>query len=255
MANGEGFEYFHIPSANVCSKLTCIRKSPFIELKQMTTFLGTPCGKEQMCFNGACVPWVKTVNPNYVRHLVKEGGWGPWSPFSSCNNTCGDAVSVSTRQCNRPTPSVAPFCKGDVIKAHMCPSEKVCSGESSVESELIKQRVSAVCSKVKASAASPHNLTGAGKVYGTSGEVDKCTVTCNLVTGTSPERFLLQDGTPCWGHDNNRDHDSNVRGISWRCVQGRCLAFGCNGKSLGDGGGVEKDRCGVCGGNGSSCPK
>ncbi|XP_025083572.1 A disintegrin and metalloproteinase with thrombospondin motifs 15-like [Pomacea canaliculata] len=209
----------------------------------------------QMCLNGACVPWVKTVNPDYVRPLVREGDWGPWSPSSPCDNTCGDGVSVSTRQCNRPTPNVAPFCNGDVLKAQMCPSRQVCSGESSVESELVQQRVKAVCSRVKASGASVYNLTGEGKVHGTSGEVDKCTVTCNLVTGTSSERFLLQDGTPCWGEDNDRDHDSNVRGISWRCVQGRCLAFGCNGKSLGEGGGVEKDRCGVCGGNGLSCPK
>ncbi|XP_025083409.1 A disintegrin and metalloproteinase with thrombospondin motifs adt-2-like isoform X1 [Pomacea canaliculata] len=252
---GDGFQYLHRPSADTCAGITCIRKSPFREIAEMKTFMGTPCGKEQMCFEGACVPWVKTVNPNYVRPLVKEGGWGPWSSSSPCDNTCGDAVSVSTRQCNSPVPSVAPFCKGDVIKAQMCPSRQACSGESSVESELVQQRVKAVCSKVKASGGSSYSLTGEGKLNGTSGEVSKCTATCNHVDGTSTTLFALQDGTPCWGQDNDRNRDSNVRGISWRCVQGRCLAFGCNGKSLGEGGGVEKDRCGVCGGNGSSCRK
>ena len=33
-----------------------------------------------------------------------DGGWGSWSPHSSCSKTCGRGYKERTRQCNNPTP-------------------------------------------------------------------------------------------------------------------------------------------------------
>ncbi|PVD36731.1 hypothetical protein C0Q70_03718 [Pomacea canaliculata] len=264
------------PQEQICKSLTCIRRSPVPELATMSAVLGTPCAKEKMCYENGCVPWVNSLNPKYLRSLEKDNQWGPWSEFSPCEGRCGVAVSVSTRRCNTPEPYLAPFCHGDSIKAKVCPFTaghnscchtkvlfvphvctnlfKACSNKSSEESELVRQQANTICSKMKATSSFAYNLTGEGLVRSTTGEVDKCTVTCVSLSKQLPNSFLLPDGTPCTGTDTDKSLNS-LRDISWRCVHGRCLAFGCNGKSLGDGGGVEKDECGVCGGDGSSCEK
>lgn len=54
---------------------------------------------------------------------------------------------------------------------------------------------------------------------------------------TTPENVL--DGTPC-----SYEHPSNL------CVQGKCVAVGCD-RILGSP--LQEDMCGICGGDGSKC--
>ena len=54
---------------------------------------------------------------------------------------------------------------------------------------------------------------------------------------TTPENVL--DGTPC-----SYEHPSNM------CVQGKCVAVGCD-RILGSP--LQEDMCGICGGDGSKC--
>ena len=72
---------------------------------------------------------------------------------------------------------------------------------------------------------------------------DLCKLYCNAVGTTS--YFMLKekviDGTPC----PNDDVDTTSV-----CVNGRCLAAGCD-HVLNSG--VKKDSCGICGGNNSTC--
>ncbi|KAK7501882.1 hypothetical protein BaRGS_00006968 [Batillaria attramentaria] len=67
---------------------------------------------------------------------------------------------------------------------------------------------------------------------------------CNYPRYDKKRFYLLPDGTPCSGTDTTAA-DNSHRGISWHCVKGRCMAFGCNGKTLGPGGGIELSDSGA----------
>ena len=50
-----------------------------------------------------------------------DGGWGSWSPYSKCSETCGGGNKERTRQCNNPTPlHGGAVCSGESNQIESC---------------------------------------------------------------------------------------------------------------------------------------
>ena len=74
------------------------------------------------------VSMVPTANgvhgPLAVRHFCSvpvNGGYGPWSAWSSCTKTCGGGVQSRSRECNDPPPDPDGLpCVGPSSDTHGC---------------------------------------------------------------------------------------------------------------------------------------
>lgn len=253
--HGDEFEYFHMDS-KLCTRLLCLASdvdSPsYKQLVRSNPMTGTPCGPELICAKRwVCKPLNETaVNLDKVRPLIADGSWGPWSEFSPCYaEPDGLPIRVARRYCNDPAPERGAFCEGLEYKAELC------SQPSSVQEPdevVIRRMADMVCGQVKARSADS-DLTGQGKVVDSSGDVDSCLASCQRRNKKwTKQEYLMPDTAPCALPDAFR---SRRLGLTYRCVAGRCLTFGCDGASLGAGAGAGAvlDACGVCGGDGRSC--
>ncbi|KAK7462611.1 hypothetical protein BaRGS_00038338, partial [Batillaria attramentaria] len=111
-------------------------------------------------------------------------------------------------------PRYGTHCVGDEYKAELC-SSQACSGESSIESDLVEQRADKICRRMKSKAATNDSYSGEGQVVVT----EKCRVKCQKTSGKwGKTHYLLPDGTPCKGTDTTSSSN-----ISWHCVKGRCM--------------------------------
>lgn len=63
------------------------------------------------------VEWIK-------KELAKvHGGWGTWSAFGTCSQTCGSGVQTRKRKCDSPKPkNGGRFCEGEMIDTKTCAS-------------------------------------------------------------------------------------------------------------------------------------
>lgn len=236
---GQGYEYLQTGNGDtMCSKFVCVltdkNNQLYGSVKVNEALDGTPCGAGKICGSSACESLSSsqiTIDQNQVRPLLTDGGWGSFGAWSSCSSNCGVAVKTARRQCDSPIPRYGAYCDGDQFKAQLCLTQPPCSGESNVEGVLVSQRANKVCQSMK-----PYfPFVGDGTRVASAGEVDKCLVKCKQTNGKwSADTFMLPDGTPCSGTDTASDIST---GISRHCVQGRCMAFGCDGNSLGLGGG------------------
>nr|KAG5686985.1 hypothetical protein BaRGS_010089 [Batillaria attramentaria] len=69
-------------------------------------------------------------------------------------------------------PRYGTHCVGDEYKAELC-SSQACSGESSIESDLVEQRADKICNHMKSNAATNDGYSGEGQVVGTAGVTEK----------------------------------------------------------------------------------
>ncbi|XP_028856869.1 ADAMTS-like protein 2 isoform X2 [Denticeps clupeoides] len=163
--------------------------------------------------------------------------WGEWSSWTTCSRTCGGGVRSQERHClqqRRTTTQV---------------STSLCSG-SSKQYQLCRNQP---CSKSRISFKQHQCSQFNGKAFGRRHYVwvplypddyisisnKPCDLQCTTTTG---ERQLLvpaHDGTYC--------RDGIFQGV---CIEGQCQRVGCDGQLY-----SRKiiDKCGMCGGNGSSC--
>ncbi|XP_060742765.1 A disintegrin and metalloproteinase with thrombospondin motifs 20-like [Tachysurus vachellii] len=190
---------------------------------------GTECGHGMHCRHGMCVHREMEARPVH-------GEWGPWGPYSVCSRTCGGGTRSTSRDCNRPEPrNGGRFCVGRRMKFRSCNTEPCPRDRRDFREEQ--------CSQFDGK---HFNISGLPSVvrwvpkYSGILMKDRCKLFCR-VAGTM-SYYQLQDrvvdGTPC-GPDT---YDI--------CVQGLCRQAGCdhvlNSKA-------RNDKCGVCGGDNSSC--
>ncbi|KAM7371424.1 hypothetical protein PAMP_008671 [Pampus punctatissimus] len=69
----------------------------------------------------------QTENCNHLPPCPVDGGWGSWSPFSSCPVTCGVGLQVSVRRCDSPTPKHGGRpCPGEARRTSICKTNVHC---------------------------------------------------------------------------------------------------------------------------------
>ncbi|XP_062585378.1 A disintegrin and metalloproteinase with thrombospondin motifs 18-like [Saccostrea cucullata] len=205
------------------------------------TLNGIYCGTGKICFNRRCATFEEVkMKPGVVR----PGGWGPWADWQPCSRTCGTGLTYRRRFCNNPSPFNHPGCEGgddNGYEARTCNPEP-CPNDSSDINTLINQRASETCSRLlKNKVLDSTKYTSVGRKMNSNGHM-KCEVSCAAVSGyTTPSftRFgLMPQGTPCQGPAEK----------NYRCLDGYCRFFGCNGELNG-----KYDICGVCKGDNSTC--
>ncbi|KAM3926910.1 A disintegrin and metalloproteinase with thrombospondin motifs 20 [Leptodactylus fuscus] len=190
---------------------------------------GSDCGPGKHCHRGLCVDKVSNTRP-------VDGEWGPWEPYSSCSRSCGGGIKTSARYCSQPEPKDGgKYCVGRRMKFRSCNTDSCPKGK--------KDFRDVQCSQFDGKHFNINGLTTSVRwipKYSGIQLKDRCKLFCR-VSGTSSYYQLKDrviDGTPC-GPENDD-----------LCVQGLCRQAGCdhvlNSKA-------RKDKCGVCGGDNSSC--
>ncbi|XP_058622757.1 A disintegrin and metalloproteinase with thrombospondin motifs 20 isoform X2 [Onychostoma macrolepis] len=190
---------------------------------------GTECGYGMHCRHGMCVNKEMDMKPVH-------GEWGPWGPYSVCSRTCGGGTRSTTRDCNKPEPrNGGRFCVGRRMKFRSCNTDPCPRGRRDFREEQCVQ----FDGKHFNINGLPPSVRWVPKYSGILMK-DRCKLFCR-VAGTMAYyqlRDRVVDGTPC-GPDT---YDI--------CVQGLCRQAGCdhvlNSKA-------RNDKCGVCGGDNSSC--
>ncbi|XP_053508704.1 A disintegrin and metalloproteinase with thrombospondin motifs 9 [Ictalurus furcatus] len=190
---------------------------------------GTDCGHGRHCKHGVCTPKEHDLGP-------VDGEWGVWSPFGSCSRTCGGGIKIATRDCNRPAPrNGGQYCVGRRMKFRSCNSEP-CSKQ---RRDFREEQCAAFDGRHFNINGLPPNVRWVPKYSGILMK-DRCKLFCRVAGNTAYYQLKdrVIDGTPC-GPDTNDI-----------CVQGLCRQAGCdhvlNSKA-------RRDKCGVCGGDNSSC--
>ncbi|KAH0624886.1 hypothetical protein JD844_032766 [Phrynosoma platyrhinos] len=229
----------HCPDvASTCTTLWCTGTSGGLLVCQTKHFPwadGTTCGEGKWCVNGKCVN--KTDKKHYDTPV--HGGWGLWGPWGECSRSCGGGVQYSLRECDNPVPrNGGKYCEGKRVQYRSCNIDD-CPDNGG---KTFREEQCETHNDISKS----HFGTGPAvewtpKFAGVSPK-DRCKLVC-LAKGTG-YFFVLQpkvvDGTLC-------SPDSTSV-----CVQGQCVKAGCD-RIIGSS--KKFDKCGVCGGNGSSCKK
>uniref|UniRef100_A0A8C9T5B8 ADAM metallopeptidase with thrombospondin type 1 motif 20 n=1 Tax=Scleropages formosus TaxID=113540 RepID=A0A8C9T5B8_SCLFO len=190
---------------------------------------GSDCGHGMHCRHGLCVNKEVEMQPVH-------GEWGPWGPYSACSRTCGGGTRSTSRDCNSPEPrNGGRFCVGRRMKFRSCDTEPCPRGRRDFREEQCAQfdgrhfNINGL----------PPSVRWVPKYSGILMK-DRCKLFCRVAGKAAyyQLRDRVIDGTQC-----SPDTDDI-------CVHGLCRQAGCdhvlNSKA-------RNDKCGVCGGDNSSC--
>ncbi|XP_038574877.1 ADAMTS-like protein 2 isoform X3 [Micropterus salmoides] len=166
--------------------------------------------------------------------------WGEWSSWSSCSRSCGGGVRSQERHCLIQRLSTtqninSSYCVGSPKQYQLCPNQPCPSPSVSFKQHQCSQFNS------KAFGRRYYQWIPLYPADYISISNKPCDLQCTTISG---ERQLLvpaHDGTFC--------HDTKYHGV---CIEGICQPVGCDGELYSS---KAVDRCGVCGGNGSSCQR
>ncbi|XP_041846400.1 A disintegrin and metalloproteinase with thrombospondin motifs 2-like isoform X2 [Melanotaenia boesemani] len=206
-----------------CKQLWCSHPdNPFFcKTKKGPPIDGTMCGNGKHCFKGHCV-W---LTPDIMK---QDGNWGSWSEFGQCSSTCGGGVQFRTRDCDNPRPDKGGLpCMGATYQFQMCNTNEC--------EDIYSDPREDQC----------HAFDPSNKHHWLPYEHPDSKKRCHLYCQSKEirdvvfmERMVL-DGTRC----SYKDPHSV-------CVLGECEKVGCDGVV---GSSKQEDKCGVCGGDNSSC--
>ncbi|XP_066561894.1 A disintegrin and metalloproteinase with thrombospondin motifs 5 [Amia ocellicauda] len=230
-----GPEYTMCPGMDVCARLWCavIRQGQMVCLtKKLPAVEGTPCGKGRICLHGKCVD--KTRKKHYS--ASNHGSWSSWGSWGQCSRTCGGGVQFAERQCNNPPPrNNGRFCTGKRAIYRSCSVTPCPPHSKSFRQEQCEAR-----NGYQTDPKGVKTFVEWGPKYAGVLPADVCKLTCRA-KGTGYYVVFAQrviDGTEC------RPHSNSV------CVRGKCIRTGCDGII---GSKLQFDKCGVCGGDSTSC--
>uniref|UniRef100_A0A3P9KTG9 ADAM metallopeptidase with thrombospondin type 1 motif, 2 n=1 Tax=Oryzias latipes TaxID=8090 RepID=A0A3P9KTG9_ORYLA len=206
-----------------CKQLWCSHPdNPFFcKTKKGPPIDGTMCGSGKHCFKGKCV-W---LTPDIMR---QDGNWGLWSEFGQCSLTCGGGVQFRTRTCDNPRPANGGrTCVGATFQFQMCNSEEC----EDIYSDIRERQ----CQEWD------HSDKQNWLPYEHKESNKRCQLYCQ--SRETQDVVLMQktvlDGTRC----SYKDPHSV-------CVRGECKKVGCDGVV---GSSKQEDKCGICGGDSSTC--
>ncbi|KAM4701130.1 A disintegrin and metalloproteinase with thrombospondin motifs 1 [Discoglossus pictus] len=234
-----GDESRHCPdAASTCTTLWCTGFSGgqlVCQTKHFPWADGTSCGDGKWCINGKCMD--QTDRKHYETPV--HGGWGSWGQWGECSRTCGGGVQYSLRECDNPVPkNGGKYCEGKRVQYRSCNIEDCPENNGKTFRE---EQCEAHNDLSKSPFGSGPAVEWTPKFAGVSPK-DRCKLVCRA-KGTG-YFFVLSpkvvDGTPC-------SPDSTSV-----CIQGQCVKAGCD-RIIGSS--KKFDKCGVCGGNGSTCKK
>ncbi|XP_036413434.1 A disintegrin and metalloproteinase with thrombospondin motifs 1 [Colossoma macropomum] len=236
-----GEESQHCPDlSTTCAALWCTVTTTHgllvCQTKNFPWADGTPCGHDSYCMAGQCLS--KSEAASFQTPV--NGGWGTWGPWGECSRTCGGGVQYSFRDCDNPLPkNGGKYCEGKRIQYRSCNTEACPDSNGLTFREEQCLAHNDISSQV--SFGSGEGVEWVPKYAGVSPK-DRCKLVCRA-KGTG-YFFILKpkvaDGTPC------TPDSTSV------CVQGQCVKAGCD-RVIGSN--KRFDKCGVCGGDGSTCKK
>ncbi|XP_017347550.1 A disintegrin and metalloproteinase with thrombospondin motifs 2 [Ictalurus punctatus] len=211
-----------------CKQLWCSHpENPFFcKTKKGPPIDGTKCAAGKNCFKGHCIKLTSDI-------LRQDGHWGQWTKFGSCSRTCEGGVRFRTRQCDNPIPANGGrTCYGNNYEFQLCNTEECAKDLADFREEQCKLW-------------DPHLEHQGTKhqwlPYEHPDPEERCNLYCqSKETGdVVPMKRMVHDGTRC----SYKDPYSV-------CVRGECERVGCDNVIASE---LEEDKCGVCGGNNSTC--
>ncbi|XP_034740073.1 A disintegrin and metalloproteinase with thrombospondin motifs 2-like isoform X2 [Etheostoma cragini] len=211
-----------------CKQLWCSHPdNPFFcKTKKGPPIDGTSCGNGKHCFKGHCI-W---LTPDIIK---QDGNWGSWSEFGQCSHTCGGGVQFRKRKCDNPRPANGGrTCMGRTNQFQMCNTNEC----EDIYSDTREEQCHAWAPRLEIQSNPQQWLP-----YEHKDPEKRCHLYCQ--SKETRNVVLIQemvlDGTRC----SYKDPHSV-------CVQGECEKVGCDGVV---GSSKQEDKCGVCGGDNSSC--
>nr|XP_046170383.1 A disintegrin and metalloproteinase with thrombospondin motifs 8-like [Oncorhynchus gorbuscha] len=233
------------PEDQTCSQLWCREEGqphcttrngslPWADGTLCWAGAGAGAGTNTTCQGGVCA----AVTDQQKREEPVDGGWGVWGPWGSCSRSCGGGVEFSQRECTDPKPqNGGAYCAGQRAKYQTCHIQ-ACQDEHG------KSFRDEQCEKYN----SDRYLDIHGNIkqwipkYNGVSPRDRCKLFCRARGSNEFKVFEAKvvDGTTC-GPDTTSI-----------CVQGQCVKAGCD-QVIGSS--VKLDKCGMCGGDGTTCRK
>ncbi|XP_028322105.1 A disintegrin and metalloproteinase with thrombospondin motifs 2-like isoform X2 [Gouania willdenowi] len=215
------------PTPEPCKQLWCSdNNNPFYcRTKKGSPLDGTRCGPGQHCLRGLCLRLTSDL-------LRQSGGWGEWGPYGSCSRSCGGGVRFRARRCDNPPPTNGGRrCVGNTFEFQLC-SREDCPPMTDFREDQCK-----VWNPFIEHEGKKHHWLP----YEHPDPDQRCRLHCRSKQ-TADVVFMnrtVYDGTLCSYGDAYSV-----------CVRGDCEHVGCDGQIASD---QQEDRCGVCGGDNSSC--
>nr|XP_061818785.1 A disintegrin and metalloproteinase with thrombospondin motifs 2-like [Nerophis lumbriciformis] len=216
------------PNLQPCQQLWCSdSNNPFFcRSKKGPPLDGTPCGQGKHCYRGLCI----VLTPDLLR---QDGEWGSWSSYSSCSRTCGGGVRIRTRICDNPPPANGGrTCSGNSYEFLLCNRDEQCPPLTDFRGEQCH-----VWDEFLEHDGQKHHWLPIEH----ADPDERCRLFCqsNETRAVVSMKRRVHDGTLCSYNDAYSV-----------CVRGECEHVGCDGLIASD---QQEDRCGVCGGDNSSC--